>query len=270
MNIEAYADFYRKRGYHVIKSKTCYWVRYRPFFYHPIPVFKITQPIRSELRSIRLKHAWAGVFYVCSPSVATGQLTDLCAAGDYGLNTLEKKARNQTRRGLENCDVKQISFSELASTGVPINLSSLSRQNRRSIHPDLTNHARWENRMRVSAATQDIIAWGAYVGNKLAAYALTVEVEKEVIIQSTMSDRKYLRYYPNNAIIFTVTKTLLEQGVEKVHYGFSSEDTALVHFKQNMGFRQINLPFRLIIFPLISPLIKHSGRYRHYFSRLKL
>jgi len=84
----------------------------------------------------------------------------------------------------------------------------------------------------------DIEAWGAYAGNDLAAY-ITVQLYDDgcARIRSHTSDSRYLRFKPNNALIFTVTKNLLSRNdINHVVYGGKSSDPHLEHFKENMGF----------------------------------
>jgi hypothetical protein len=119
--------------------------------------------------------------------------------------------------------------------------------------------------MAVCATTPDIRAWAAHVGGTVAAYAITLMVEKDGIIQSTMSDPSALGAYPNNALIFTVTRALLAEGASAVHYGFASEDAALVRFKENMGFKRQRLPCRAIFNPLLLPILRRIKKFRHYF-----
>jgi hypothetical protein len=47
----------------------------------------------------------------------------------YGLASLSGKARNQTRRGLENCSVRQVGFEELERAGaLALSRDTLNRQ----------------------------------------------------------------------------------------------------------------------------------------------
>lgn len=266
MNIAEYAQFLRRRGYRVVQTNSCYWMQYRPFFYVAVPDFLPHRVGPTEVRAMLLSRAWAGLFFA-SPDGKVGRIADLCASGSgFGLASLESKARNQTRRGLERCKIAPISCQRLEHEGLDINRSALERQGRHSWHPDLTDQRRWSQRMRVCASTPDVTAWAALVEGEIASYAITVIVEGHAIIQSTMSRRRLLAHYPNNALLFTITKTLLEQGAEAVHYGFASDNARLVHFKQNMGFQARPIAYGVHINPILLPLVRRMRKFQHYFG----
>jgi hypothetical protein len=243
MNFDGEVKFQRILGKRVIKTETCWWlelleknvylswphdilddIKLREVvalsILHPLSMFVLTTKNKKLLGIEHKSHFW----YASKP---------------YNLLSLDKKARNQTRRGLENCKVAKIGWDLLIKEGMRINKSSLSRQNRKSFaNPIFTSENFWVYDCKCCEKFDDIEAWGAFVDDNLAAYC-TIQTydDKGARIRSAMSDTYYLNFYPNNALIFSVTENMLSRpNIEFVAYGGESSDLALEHFKKNMGF----------------------------------
>lgn len=266
MNLDTFARYTKEDGHRVFKTESGYWQWYAPFFCIALPEFRPMQPTKREIRRLLFGPSFAGIFYPCFDE-PNSHIT-LLAIDDpsYDLASLMSKARNQTRRGMERTQVRRLSFTELEHGGPSVNLSAISRQKRTHWHPVLTDQALWSQRMRVCAQFEDVQAFGAFVDDKLAAYAITAIVENDGIIQSTMSHSDYLQAYPNNALIFTVVKALFKHGVRRVSFGLVPQDTHLFHFKESMGFSKQRIDCRLFINPILRPFMSLSAKYRHYFG----
>lgn len=243
MNFDEEATFQRILGKRVIKTGLCWWlelveknvylswphdipqnIKLREVVAlsipRPLSVFALTTKKKKLLGIEHKSYFW----YAPKP---------------YNLLRLNKKARNQTRRGLENCKVAKIDWDLMIKEGMRVNKSSLSRQKRNAFpNPIYTNENFWVHDCRCSEEFDDIEAWGAFVDNNLAAYC-TIQIydDRGARIRSAMSDTHYLNFYPNNALIFSVTENMLSRpNIEFVTYGGGSSDPALEHFKKNMGF----------------------------------
>ncbi len=265
MTLDQYAAFLSRRGFSVLQIGDVYWLKVAPFFYSGVLPFLPIAPQEDEVRRLRRTRALLGVWYACVDGVM-GSVADLSVQdASYSLDSLEQKARNQTRRGLERCRVDRVDFDRLEQCGLQINTSALARQRRASVHRDLVVGTMWKKRMRACANTPDFSAWCAFVENRVAAYAICLKVGSCGIIQSTMSPSEYLKYYPNNALIYTVTTEFFAAGATSVHYGLASDDPHLVRFKQNMGFARCPVPYRLDMNPLVFRLAHLSRKVRHYF-----
>lgn len=157
----------------------------------------------------------------------------------YGFSHLAAKSRNQTRRGLESCAVRAITFDELATLGISLERDTLVRQGRR-IPGTLEGYWR---RYFANAAQTGAIAWGAFRQDALAAYLLAFEMAETVHILIVRSATAYLRFYPNNALLFQFVSEILGTGrareisigLESIQSGLESLD----HFKEGLGFRKL-------------------------------
>jgi hypothetical protein len=78
------------------------------------------------------------------------------------------------------------------------------------------------------------------VGQELAAWLNACNIEDCMVILNVCSDRKHLRSYPNNALIYTFNQQSLKRPeINEVHIGWASikaELDSLDHFKLGMGY----------------------------------
>ena len=209
--------------------------------------------------------------FVSGPSVILGYPTYLkgnagdswlfvCTDRNYDFHSLEKKARNQTRRGVESCKIEQLDFSYLAKAGQVLNEQTLHRQ-RRNNRNDVGE--RWIRYCNAASRIRDFQAWGAFVEGELASCMVTALVEDYFSILHQSSLDKSLRHYPNNALIFTVAKLKLDcPKINSVSYGLKglAQTSGLDHFKFSMGF--VKRPFhpRLVINPVLRPILALGGK----------
>src|SRR5713226_5250640 len=122
MSASQFAEFWQAQGYRVIETASCFWYNAYPFAYLSIPYHRPVTPSAGELVRLFLGGPSILVRY---PGGADGDGREswlfACADRDYDFASLHKKARNQTRRGLETCDIEQVDFDYLARRGHALN-----------------------------------------------------------------------------------------------------------------------------------------------------
>jgi hypothetical protein len=260
MNVAQFAEFWRIQGYKVIKTKSCYWYNPHPFFFMSLPYHRLVTPLRSELVRVLLGGPAIAVRFPTLPG-GTGKEGGLfiCSDRNYDLSSLHQKARNQTRRGLEHCVVERIDFAYLAEHGHELNVETFQRQGR---DPQTITEQQWRRYCEAASLMPDFEAWGAFVRGNLAAFMVTALVEDCFSILHQSSSPDYLGYYPNNALVFTVTKLKLScPEVGYVSYGLKSlDDTAgLDHFKLRMGFKLKPFKDCVVFNPALKPFLSLGG-----------
>lgn len=238
LDFEEEARFQSSLGKKIIKTESCYWLKlYSANVYLSWPPDFIYSVKRSTINALLSQHPFSAFTLTNERRGAEGYVW--CAKSPYDLSSLQKKARNQTRRGLENCEIRKVDWNSLAKEGPRINKSSVIRQKRKGFYnPIFLGEQAWFADCMCCSKFNDITAWGAYVGKHLVAY-LTVQVFDDgcARIRSHASDSDFLRFNPNNALIFAVTKHLLSKNnTNCVTYGAKSDDPHLEHFKGNMRF----------------------------------
>lgn len=261
MNAAQFADFWRIQGHKVIETKSCYWYNPQPLFFMSLPYHRLVTPPRRELASVLLRGPSVAIRF---PSVLDGTGKEgglfICSDRNYDLSSLYQKARNQTRRGLENCTVERIDLAYLAEHGHVLNVETFFRQGR---DPQTITEQQWRHYCKAASEIPDFEAWGAFVEGHLAAFMVAALVEGWFSILHQSCASKYLRYYPNNALVFNVTKLKLSHPeVAYVSYGLKSlEDTSgLDHFKLRMGFEFKPFKECVVFNPVLRPLLQAGGR----------
>jgi hypothetical protein len=244
---------------------------FRPFFYASLPRFVMYDGVDAKKAARMLWEGALGVAYPCREGSRV--VTFLKAyRGAYDLKSLHSSKRNQTRRGLENCEVKRVDWEQMRTRGLDINRSALKRQGRRS--SGLSSGRWWDRQCRVSSRFSDVLAWGCFVDGELTGYVHVMlhdgvpegdGVARAASVAHFMTDSRHLRSYPNEALIFTATKALLEEfGCSYVLLGTSSDDPRLSAWKRHMGFREDPVPFVIMINPILRMARPFSSKLRAY------
>ena len=206
--------------------------------------------------------------YPCPLELGRPSFRIVCDRADYGLQCLSAKARNQTRRGLENCTVGRVVFADLESAGaLRLNRETLQRQGRRIAR---FHDAYWRAYYAAAEAAPAMEAWGAFAGRDLAAYLIACRIEDCLNILVVRSHCEHLKAYPNNALVYTLTRQALARPETKqVSFGLESVQAdldALDHFKEGMGFVKRPIGQRIELHRFARPLaqgllLRRLGRF---------
>jgi hypothetical protein len=259
LTAEEFAAFWGVQGHRIIRTASCFWYNAGPLSFLGIPYHRDVSPSAGELMELFLRGPAAVVRFSGKAAPPNGGLF-VCSDRGYSLASLEKKARNQTRRGLENSQINQVDFTYLASAGHSINQETFVRQGR---HPETIPEHRWVRYCNAASRTPDFEAWGAFIGDHLAAFMVTALVEDCFSILHQASRTSSLSCYPNNALTFHVTSRKLScPGIAYVSYGLKSvEDTSsLDHYKLQMGFEIRPRSDHVVLHPLLRPVLYCGGR----------
>jgi hypothetical protein len=187
-------------------------------------------PAPAEVKEIFKRAPSAKALRYLSPPSGSGRESFLWTCRrPYGLETIDSKARNKVRQGLRNCQVRRITFEELEILGEQANSDSMKRFGIEG------GRLKFGDLMRSSSAYE---AWGSFINEQLAAYLITLRIEDWAYIQVQRSSNAFLKYRPNNALIYTVIKELLSRPeISTVSYGWEPlyDLDSLDNFKRAMG-----------------------------------
>jgi hypothetical protein len=247
MTPEAIVSFFVSRGHHVVRTASCWWYEEQRHsrLYYSFPTHHMIDPSREEIAEFFSQAPRAvGVRYLESAPEDRAQSFVWIRRGPYDLDALPGKARNQTRRGMEACEVRRLSWDELIANAQKAHTDTMSRhENKQSgtlgFDVELARCSAYE-------------AWGAFVGDDLAAYLVTLSIEDWVHILIHRSMTEHLKSRPNNALVFSVVKELLSRpGVSTISYGLEPLNTneSLDHFKLAMGFNKEAVCQRVVLAP---------------------
>jgi hypothetical protein len=261
MKDESFAEFWKLQGHRVVKTSGAFWYDAHPLAYLSIPYHRMLALRRQELLKVWLTGPALIVRYPAA-TADTGRVGGLfvCANRNYDLSALDKKARNQTRRGLENCAIELIDFAQLAEQGYSLVLDTLQRQQRSQDNMPLE---RWRRYCAAAAQIKDFEAWAAVVKGRLAAFLVTALIEDCFSILYQSSATAELDCHPNNALVFDVVRRKLAAAeVSYVSYGLKSIDTTgrLDHFKQQLGFELRPFAEHAAVNPMFRPFLYLGGK----------
>jgi hypothetical protein len=266
MNDDDFAEFFRNKGRRVVKTASGYWYEPHSFCFQNIPYHQAINPNKRELRDLFFKHRAMLVRFnsIANENTFPGYVW-ICDQKNYDLANLGTKTRNQTRRGLEQSQVRAIDFDLLMQKGWEFINDTAQRQGREA---DFAAPEAWGRYCKAAAGNPDFEAWGAFIQEQLVSFLVGGTIDDYYWILRQYSETAYLKHYPNNALIYTVTKLKLgEPTINKVSYGLDSVESTrgLNKFKQGMGFSRqeyhqkilINPMFKWIKSKFIKLLVRH-------------
>ena len=255
--------FFERLGHKVIRTQSSWWYDVQPGVLLTLPYYKQITPSENEINELLKKENLRALRY---PTTLEnfGFLSDITinTHKDYDLPHLHQKARNQTKRGLENCQVRPMDFEELAKDGLALNIDTAARQERKS---QFCSQEYWERYCRAAGQTDGMHAWGAYYQGQLASFLIAVEAENNWVEWIVNHSSTHLRdKYANNALAFSAGQFFLnEKKFDGICYGLGSlEDTTyLDHFKTRMGWELKPIKQRLVFSKKLKLVVSMAPKF---------
>jgi hypothetical protein len=254
----AYAGFLRAIGHRVVETPSAHWYDASRFFFLSAPPHRLYSPASEELRDVLHHFPCMGVRFA-APLVGSGKLSYqiVCANRTYGLESLSANVRSKVRRGLKRCEVRPVPLAVIATAGRRAHQDTLARQGRDGV----LSGGKWDQFWAAAAATPGFEGWGAWSGDVLAAFLVSVTFNEGVEFLLARSCSDELGAYPNNALIFTVAEEMLvRRGAPEITFGLESLEPVgpLDEFKFGMGFARRPLRQRVVFHPVLRALLRHS------------
>ncbi|HUI26017.1 MAG TPA: hypothetical protein VL403_08005 [Candidatus Kryptonia bacterium] len=261
----AYAEFLRSLGHRVFTTQSAHWYDVSRLFFLSAPPHRLYDPSDGEVRDVLRQRPCLGLRFATALS-GRGKMSYqiVCDTREYGLDFLSANVRSKVRRGLKRCMVGPVPFPTLATAGLRAHRDTLDRQGRESI----LSGERWERFWAAAAATPGFEGWGAWTGDVLAAFLVTVAFDEGVEFLLARSCSDELGAYPNNALIFHVAEEMLvRRGVPEITFGLESLEPVapLDQFKFGMGFRARPLRQRVVFHPVLRALLRHPSVRRRFY-----
>jgi hypothetical protein len=258
MNPENFAEWYRRQGHHVIKSTSSYWYDAGLQVYQAFPFGWLIQPSDAELHEMMRKHGIVSLRYSTPLEASVGKVSyHVTLSNPYNVDLLRSQARNAVKRGLAKCVVDSIPFERVAEEGWLLQQDTLDRQGRSST----MTHKEWR-RLCLSAVDLDgFEAWSALVDGEMAAALIISRIDDTFYVPYAFSHRKYLDFYVNNALFYSVSCNLLARdGIKGIFFTVQSLDApkSVDDFKFRMGLHPTAVRQRVMFNPLIEPFITRS------------
>lgn len=264
MNAEVFGEWFRQRGYRVIRTASSYWVRMGARVYQAFPYHLLIEPEEEELTEFLLRNKAVALRHSAPPHARLGMQSyhAVFERESYDYDSLGKWARKNTRRGLRNFIVEPITFSHLAQAGWELQADTLARQGRSAA---LTKQ-QWETLCLSAERLPGFQAWGAVLreNKQLAASVITFQLDEWVYMLYQQCRQDLLPLHANNALAFEVTRSMISRLETKaILYGLHSLDAppSVDEFKFRMGYTAKQVKQRVKFNPMITPL---ANRFTHW------
>lgn len=227
-----------------------FWEAIYPFYCKPAFEFKAFVP--GTARPARLR-SWLGYSHpVPSPEQGNRSLPtmvlDRAQLEGFELQKLPAKRRNMVRRALKQCETRPILDLERHLERIrEINVSQARRhQEGAGAQTPVSRYTEqaesWRDQIRKEFALKGREWWGAFVGETLAAYLRTYQVEGVRIIQHAKTDTDYFRHSPMDALYFRVlSEAAATPSCLRIVNGRPMQPS-LNHFKEQFLFQAVELP----------------------------
>lgn len=261
MNPEIFAEWLKKQGQSVLRTDSSYWVECGFRVFQAFPYHWLIRPSEKELTGLLTSHPAIGLRYSTPLDMPEGCLSyhAVFEESAYDVKKIGKKARYDVRLGLKSCEIKRISFEQLAQEGWWLQKDTLDRQGR-NVTAAMES---WKTLCRAAADLPGFEAWGALVGGRLAASLIAFQMGGCCYILSQQSLREFLLMRVNNALSYVVTQTMVSRpGVKGILYGLHSLDApaSVDEFKFRMGYTAKPVRQRVVFHPCLKPFF---NRYSH-------
>ena len=132
MNAEIFAEWLRIQGYRVIRTSSSYWYEVSPRVYQAFPYHWIIKPTEEELLFFLKQNRAIALRYSAPVNYRLGRISYHATYDkrSYRLEDLDRRARQNVRKGLKNCRIEPISFARLAKDGWMLEVDTAKRQGR--------------------------------------------------------------------------------------------------------------------------------------------
>jgi len=258
--LRAWAEFLARTGQpvHLDECGAAIWVPGVRGELQRLPTVATDAPAEGTIRRVLAQRGvWIASCLLEETPARPANCFDYLRFGpDYDLETLEKNARRDIRRGLRCFEIRRVDWDELLSTGFDAYRDTESRHGHAPPQPEELKELSDRSR-----GCPSVELWGALDGKGLAAWIRVLKADDWAIIISACSRLDVLRDCPNNALVFEATRTfLVDEKLRCVSYGVSSLQAtdnivSLHRFKLRMGFSPVRRRRHFVARPVLRPLL---------------
>jgi hypothetical protein len=263
MEPQFYAEFLERLGHTVREAHGVFWYNVFSHAWICFPLETQLAPAEIDLSRILGNDRGGIVRYCCPVEDGVAGFRHVVSGRDYDLKSLESKARNQTRQGLERCVCGPVDGKEIAREGIELHAETLTRQGRR-LSAGYQDY--WQRYFEAVSVCPSATVWSCRCEGQLAALLISFKIGSVENICIVRSRAELLKNRPNNALLFTFLQWALQRSdTAEVCIGLQSlqpQMSSLEVFKRCMGFRdqpigqriEVQTPLGLTVPPLAARL----------------
>ncbi len=253
---QAFAEFMRMRGRRTAAGCGTLWYSTSGGFFMSLPLHRVVDPDPADLDRLMWRVRAAGVRFPSETWRGMPGGLYVCRTRPYGIANVHRGMRSKVHRGTNDCQVRRVSESELFSQGFALNLDTLRRQQRSD--PEFDRRENWRRLVRAVYTCPGIEAVGAFVGDSLAAYAITCREGGWLHVLHRMSSERLMDHCPNHALDFLLTRRTMEDpGLEAISLGWQSLRAVegLHVYKLRLGYECVPQNFVIRLQPALKALL---------------
>lgn len=245
-----YVEQQRSLGRRIHGHDGTWWEETYPCYCKPAFIYKV---LPRGVRPAR-RHSWLGYGHLVARPEEGNRTLPMMALDrnrleDFGLPKLPSKKRNNVRRALEKCAVAPLTDIEKHLERIRlINVSQAMRHEEQvgaqiPASRYVAEADSWRAQIRSSFALVGREWWGAFVGGELVAYLRTYQVDGVRVIQHAKVDADYYKFYPMDALYFTVLASAAADPVCRLVLNGRPMHPSLNHFKEQFLFAAVAFPY---------------------------
>lgn len=230
-----------------------YWLRHYGYSLQRWPISDMRVLNNKEKKKLfSNKSIYLLDYFISVGEEESNSLLFCCSLEDFSAQTLHVKARNQTKKAIENEDLlfKELDSKEKLNECYDVYLSAMRRE-----HPSLTiNRKSFTESILKKASLGCIRYYGIFFRDKLISFARVVlNLPDEGHIDLLKTDYNYRKYNPNNVLLFRICESLKHE-IKYLYFGSESIEIkgGITHFKSRMGFHPVPVKRVLELHPLIN------------------
>jgi hypothetical protein len=172
-----------------------------------------------------------------------------CDDKDYDLENIKNTdGRKNIRKGLRECSIERIDIEDFSNKAYQVHCEAISSYG--VVKSSIPTIDQFRDVFRRMSKYSGFEIWGAYVKNRLVAFATCLVVDNAVTLTNTRSDPEYHKHRPNNALIYEITRHYLKnRNVSYVSNGPRNllHQTSINSFLIKMGYRKIYGRLNLVL-----------------------
>lgn len=251
MSLSSLAGFYRALGRKVELLEGGLWVAETALSVMGVPGAIALRPRLKEVESLLLRMRRIAAVFSVEPGTGVEMGAFVLRDRSYGLHSLQRQFRQQTRAALGVCEVRPVEWSELARKGLPAYRDS---QLRRGAAPGVgSDEGRWAAFCEAAGKVEGMEVSGCFTRDgDLASYMVTWTHGRVCHgLQLHWADAfKELR--PNHALYFeTARERMGRSGIDAFSVGRQTIPAmaAVDRFKEHAGFQREPSTVAVVLHP---------------------
>ena len=255
-----YARFMELRGRRILEGAGSVWYSVSGRLLMPVAYHTPIAPDPAQVKAMLARSSHLGARF---PSKTCGGLSKglwVCRRKQYDISVIHQNSRRSVRRGLNDCEIRPVETRELLDQGLALNLDTMDRQGR--YEAEFGDPKSWRRLVEAIPHCSTISALGAFVGGRMAAYAILSREDGWLHILHQFSHRDLLQHRPNDGLAFTVTRMGADDpAIEGVCYGLTGlvDTQGLNRFKIYHGYEIEELSDSFLLHPLAETVLANSA-----------